>query len=302
MTAHKRFQLSACCPQPQKRVPPIPKASDIKVGGGWCEPPAAVASKLGRGSDWLIGIDIETHDWEISRGNKGSIGQFGFYNLCLPVDLEARVVQLGWAFGPAGAAATVKERLIRPVGFRVSEKAREYHKISHARAEDEGAPIADVLSEFIDDLLQVVKGEGGRLVCQHLEFDAGIIANELLRCGMKDAKAQFESIVRAGLCTMSPEIGRWLVQCWGEDCGSAKTTNALALKTIVHRLLPESASLLERQHSAGVDALLHRKVAYALRGLSVAPCRMPGGKHETRKVSPQGGPDVAECFICQERF
>ena len=67
----------------------IPKAKDI-VAGGWCKPQDHVIEKMADESTWLIGVDIETHDWEVSRGNKGSIGKFGFYNLCKPSDLEAR--------------------------------------------------------------------------------------------------------------------------------------------------------------------------------------------------------------------
>ena len=58
----------------------------------WSKPPDAVASHVGCGGQWLMGIDIETNDWETSRGNKGSIGHFGFWNLCAPRDLDARIV------------------------------------------------------------------------------------------------------------------------------------------------------------------------------------------------------------------
>ena len=96
MEPRKRFQLNACTPRPVKRAPAVPKAADVVEGAVWCKPPDAVVAKLGGGSQaWCMGVDIETNDWGYSRGNRGSVGQFGFYNLCAPADLEARIVQLG---------------------------------------------------------------------------------------------------------------------------------------------------------------------------------------------------------------
>ena len=164
-----KFKLSRACPtKPKCKV--APKVCDVRVGPSWQAPPKTVAAKFGRGRDWLIGCDIEANDWETARGVKGTFGRLGHYNLCALIDLQARVVQLGWAFGPAGGKETVKERLIRPVGFKVSAKAAKYHKISHAKAESEGAELADVLAEFVADLSYVVKERGGRLVCHHLDF------------------------------------------------------------------------------------------------------------------------------------
>ena len=155
-----------------------PKAEDIQLGPSWFAPPPPVASKLGSGSAWLVGIDLETNDWETTRGIKGTFGQFGHYSLCAPCDLEARIVQLGWAYGPAGCQATVKERLVRPEGFRISAKAEQFHKTSHGQAVGEGLPLADVLVEFMADLTQLLADSNARLVCHHLEFDAGIISQD----------------------------------------------------------------------------------------------------------------------------
>ena len=77
MAGRKRFQVSACTAPPAKREPVIPRAAAIRQGPVWSRPPQAVASYIGCGDRWLIGVDIETHHFETSRGNKGSIGQFG---------------------------------------------------------------------------------------------------------------------------------------------------------------------------------------------------------------------------------
>ena len=272
MATRKRFKLSNCIGKPVATSQPIPRASDVLTGVSWHKPPKDVIDKLGVASQWLMGVDIETNDWVTSPGNKGSIGRFGFYNLCAPVDFEARIVQIGWAFGPPGETTTLKEYVVCPTDFNISEKATKYHNISHEHARQNGKPARDVLTEFMSDLNHVIQIRHGRLVCHHLEFDAGIIMKELLRCDMQHDARMFDPIVRMGLCTMDPGIGRWLTQCSGEDQGASQTMNVLKLRTVVELILPEKTQLLDRIHNAGVDALLHRDVAYALIGLSDTAC------------------------------
>ena len=209
---------------------------------------------------------------------------------------------LGWAFGPAGSAAIVKERLVRPDGFRITTKAEDYHKISHARAEKEGLALVDVLTEFMKDLLYVVNEKHGRFVCHHVEFDAGILTRELERYNLREASLQFSPIARKALCTMCPQIGRWLRESWGEDSGVAETMPTQSLKKLVEKLLPECKDLLPDHHSAGVDALLHRRLAYAMYGLGCAPCRLTKHTHQKRSICAEGGGNVEECVLCEERF
>ena len=76
--------------------------------------------------------------------------------------------------------------------------------------------------------------------------------------------------------------------------------NALSLAELVEKLLPESVSLLKHHHTAGVDALLHRRLGYALYGLSRAPCRMVD-KHD-KVDAPEGSGAATECTRCGERF
>ncbi len=242
---------------PTKRPPPpTPTAHDIRVERPTPSPaPPRVAAKLR--PRLVMGIDIETNDWDDTRGNKGSIGQFGFYNLCKPEDLAARVVQLGWAVGGVdGSSPDVKESLIRPDGFVVSAKAEDYHGISHSRAEAEGRALKTVMSEFMADM-QDVQSRGGRVVCHHLEFDAGIIDNELSRCGLEHLRPEWATAVRKGCCTMCPEIGRWVRGCFGRDTGPPTAKNTMRLKELAGWLIPGSAELLAKHHTAGADAELH---------------------------------------------
>ena len=262
--------------QPKKGTKrPFPRAADILVGAvrRYVTPPPAAAAKLG-GKVPLIGVDIETHDWTGGRSmnKRGSIGQFGCYNICLPCDIEEpRIVQIGWAVrGSGDREPVVTERLVRPDGFRVSDKATAFHRITHARAAEEGVSLADALAELMRDALEV-SGRSGRLVCHHLEFDAGIIAKELSRCKMADASKLWAKIARAGLCTMDPHIGSWVRQSFNEEVHEPETRNTLSLKELVRRLLPERTDLLAKHHTAGADACMVLEVAFALHELALPP-------------------------------
>ena len=85
--------------QPKKGTKrPFPRAAAIHLGGvrRFVTPPPIVAAKLGVKVP-LIGVDIETHDWtDGAVKKKGTIGQFGCYNICEPCDIdEPRIVQIG---------------------------------------------------------------------------------------------------------------------------------------------------------------------------------------------------------------
>ena len=258
--------------QPKKGTKrPAPRAAAILIGGvrRYVTPSPTVAEKLG-GKVPLIGVDIETHDWtDGDVKKKGSIGQFGCYNICNPCDIdEPRIVQIGWAMRGAGdREPVVIERLVRPDGFFVSDKATAFHRITHARAADEGVPLADALAELMRDALDV-SNRGGRLVCHHLEFDAGIIAQELLRCKMADASKLWAKIARAGLCTMDPHIGSWVRQSFNEEVHEPFTRNTLTLQELMRRLLPERSDMLAKHHTAGADACMVLEVVFALHELA----------------------------------
>ena len=161
--------MSACAHKTPAQEYKIPKAKDI-VGRSWCNAPKHVIEKIASEYTWFIGVDIETHDWGTSRGNKGNFGKFGFYNLCNQNDLEARIVQLGWSFGPPGEDQIIKERLVYPEGFKISEKAAKYHGISNDLATINGRALKDVLNEFMNDVTHVIEKHKGRIVCHHLQF------------------------------------------------------------------------------------------------------------------------------------
>ena len=164
----KRFNPEAgSMPTPRLPGPKVPKVEAIHIGPAWHAPPAEITRKMGDGDQWLMGIDIETAGWKESLRNKGSFGQFGFYNLCAESDFESRVCQLGWAFGAPGQPEVEKEYLVKPDGWVISEEAIKFHKITLAQAEAKGRPMAEILAEFCTHA-KAVADNGGRLVCHHM--------------------------------------------------------------------------------------------------------------------------------------
>ena len=251
--------------------PGVPKASDIVFKATWAAPTATLARKIGSLSEVLMGIDIETADWPDSQpgGNKGNIGQFGFYNLCAPEDLNQRCVQLGWVMGQNERLDVKKEYLIQPTDYTVAEKATKFHKITHAAGAG-GRPLRDVLAEFIDDVRELLR-RGGRIACHHLEFDCGILAKELKRCDLMEQHAVLKQAACSGLCTMDPEVGRYVFERMQQEGGPESAKNAMSLRKLVNHVCPQFGYMLKNHHSAGVDAELHYNVARAVQRLAAPP-------------------------------
>ena len=186
----------------------------------------------------MIGIDIETHDWvEDGRtfSEKGDYGKFGHYYMTNDENFEhSRIVQLGWAiWDKSTESMKVKEHLVRPCGFQISGKATDKHHIENKVAERQGLSLVEVLEELNADLL-AVQEKKGILVAHQLEFDSTIIEREMARCGI-DASC-LGTMARNGTCTMSPEIGAWLKECFSEQTKSKTAKHTLSLKDLVLKL------------------------------------------------------------------
>ena len=177
-----------------------------------------------------MGYDIETHDWLEDLSNAPHIGQFGFVTRMAREQTEyQRVVQIGWVVGDASEHGhTIKKCFyVQPVGFEISPKATERcHGVTQSLALREGRLLMDVLGEFVDDAVQIVEN-GGRLVAHQVEFDAGVIYQELGRCGLEALQDRWMRIMRKGFCTMDPLFGRWLKICTGEQVGQAYVKHLL---------------------------------------------------------------------------
>ena len=100
---------------------------------------------------------------------KGRYGKYGFYCLCAPENIEyARIVQIGWSMGCVDGSPTVKEYMVQPADFCVSDQAAAFHGIAHEMASSTGRPIREVLQEMLADVRTCMQ-LGGRVVCHQME-------------------------------------------------------------------------------------------------------------------------------------
>ena len=170
---------------------------------------------------------------------------------------KLRVVRVGWAFGDFGSPCHVEEHLILPEGFKISAAATKKHHITNESVVAGGIPLSKALTNMLNDARRLVH-QGGRLCSHHLEFDAGIIAEEMNRCGLSAAVGVWEELVmRHGFCTMGRDVGKWIRQQSGEADASRAI---MKLNELVCKLLPDAPALLAKHHSAGNDAYMHWRV------------------------------------------
>ncbi len=155
-------------------------------------------------------------------------------------------MQLGWAISiKPGAEMIVKERLVQPTNFEISKKATDFHHITQQEAVTEGLPLEDVLREFMLDMVDLYH-RGGRVVIHHLEFDASIIARELERANLVELSPAWDEVAKAGLCTMSPHIGKWVRMCCGMELAPAWGGNILSLDSLLAILLHQKSKAVRR--------------------------------------------------------
>ena len=156
---------------------------------------------------------------------------------------------------------------MRPDGFEISEAATKKHGISHSFAASQGDPLVNCLRELVDDVSSL-KQQGGRVCSHNLEFDAGILVQEMHRCGLADLATLWAEAMEGCFCSMQPNVSHWVRRQAGLMDHERKTP--MRLRDMVHLLLPEAQDLLERHHSAGNDSHMHwllsQKIAQACCG------------------------------------
>ena len=247
----KRHRFAVRVRPPQRRVK-VPEAKDVVLGPRPVAPPTEVAAKL-RASPLVIGVDIETHDL-LGRHMKWWTGPLGFATLADPFTIqEARIVQIGWCVHAAAGEPIVKEFVLRPTDFDISKAAAAIHGITQEEATRQGTYPHEVLTEFMRDVSNV-HALGGRLVAHHLEFDAGIVMEELARAGLSHLQQSWQEFARGGVCTMDPEIAHWTREMLSME--QVPWKSALKLEVMCSKLLPDCEGLLSKKHSAGADAQL----------------------------------------------
>ena len=256
----------------------IPRASELPDAASatmmaLTPPTPEVLHKLGK-HQIVVGVDIETADWETGSTSLHK-GAFGFFNLCRPEVFVQRVVQLGWAIGDLDESSALheyKEITIRPSGFEISTKAANLHGVTQSHALEVGVPLREALIEFME-AMQRANAAGGRVVIHHLEFDAGILARELSNAGLENYVPIWREIAQQGFCTMDPEVCRWAQVCHGRVFQEHESDNIMTLGKLLKLLLPNNETVKElvsskRLHTAGGDSQAHRLVYVALRRLA----------------------------------
>ena len=96
------------------------------------------------------------------------------------LDNWPRVVQLSWQLHAAnGKLLSQHDYIIQPEGFTIPFNAEKVHGISTQRAQEEGLPLAEVLTAFRQDLARTQT-----VVGHNVDFDINITAAEFIRAGL----------------------------------------------------------------------------------------------------------------------
>ena len=271
-TKRKGFDVT-CCARPKAVPAKFPRVSTLTQASGEPVPSEAVKHKLGA-TQLCMGIDVETNDF--TNGRKPyCVGRFGHGCWCSGDDLEFRLVQIGWVTSTCAAETEVDiqskaERLIKPDAFTISEKATKRHEITNERAASNGLPLLEVLEEFMCEAWSLYE-KGGVVVSHHLEFDAGIIDEELKRCGMESWRARWKLIASHGICTLDLDIQAWFQSAFGNLQSKGEKTLVMSLANSISLFYPKDPKirkLLQTAHTAGADAELHIWLLHALRVLA----------------------------------
>ena len=189
-----------------------------------------------------LGFDIKTNDFLDGR-KPYCVGRFGHGCWCHHDDLQFRLVQLGWFTCFAESEIDVK--------------ARNHHG-------------AQVLEEFMSAAWSVHEA-GGVLVSHHLEFDSGVIDEELKRCHLETWRTRWQTIASHGICTLDLDTQEWLQRAFGKPHTAGEKTLVMSLKDSIGLFYANDAnvrSLLQKAHTAAADAELHVMLLHALRGLA----------------------------------
>ena len=246
-------------------------------------PPEIVLRKLGM-AQLVIGIDLETRDF-IKRSNPRAIGHFGHMCRLHGHDLKQKIVQIGWASGDVLQHSPLRDassRLVKPLGFSISDRATKHHGITNELASAAGVELRSALETLMGAVRKVVQ-QGGVVVSHNIEFDASIMVNELYHAGLADCHDEWASIAKNGVCTMGEDIMRWAISCTVGDVELPASTNKLTfmgLKTVVELMVPKSpdvSELLSKKGDASADAQMHRVLYNTYRALAGAAMQRKTG-------------------------
>ena len=206
---------------------------------------------------WLA-FDVETHDMVPVTSMAWIQGRFGHQCRFQQAALEdLRMVQLGWCMHmPPSSDMVEKKYYITPDGFEISKLASSKHHITDECLRKSGRPLREVLAEFLLDVVRIIQC-GGAICAHHLEFDGGIVAQELQRIGLLDKLEMWEHSVQQGICTMNPIVSRWSCELYFEVAATQSNFGRalpVGICNMMLALLPNDCGSILEHHDAGADA------------------------------------------------
>ena len=116
----------------------------------------------------------------------------------------------------------------------------------------------DVLCQMLEEACACCDA-GGRVAAHHIGFDAIIVFYELERAGLNHLQEKWANMVRQGICTMDPDVARWVRNSAGlrDDRGNDISWRIpIGLKDMLSILAPQHTTLRKGHHSADVDATM----------------------------------------------
>ena len=93
-----------------------------------------------------------------------------------------RASRITWARGDVTSKCPeIKSRIVRPDGFRIVDGQSSPHRVSHAEAMQDGAPLKDILDELLNDIQAEIK-TGSRICAHQIERKRPPIVQDLSSC------------------------------------------------------------------------------------------------------------------------
>jgi hypothetical protein len=125
-----------------------------------------------------------------------------------------RIVQISWCVRREDGEGEHRSFYVVGTDRLISQKAHAYHRITNAQVAREGVPIDRALQRFVDDC-RWLRSVDGLLVAHQLEYEAGIILQELGRLpSMQSCRPLITALAARGICTMNASARRrgWKVR------------------------------------------------------------------------------------------
>ena len=97
--------------------------------------------------------------------------------------------------------------------------------------------------------------------------NAGIVSAEFDRYGMSGIRCEWAKHVKAGVCMMSPTLGKWILETNDKEFKTGLSKNSLSIKEIVKILFPKYEQPT-RSLDAGESALLLHRVTLQAQSLT----------------------------------